>query len=243
MPVEDLPVPHPEPEPLLENAPDRRLVEFYAPCFAHILQMQANTDLGAPEVLRADTKELIETCEHAALQNGIATEAVETAKYAVVAFIDETILSSDWDGADRWMNTPLQLEFYDQFDAGEVFFDELYDLLDDPEANAEALEVYHLCMALGFQGKYQLQGQERLRELIETTGKTLAELPETRTDALAPHGQPRTEPAIDRRTEVPTWVIATAAAVLVVALYGIMRLYVSTTSHEVARIIRQLGSG
>jgi type VI secretion system protein ImpK len=243
MPVTDTSISLSEPEPLLENAPDQRLVEFYAPCFTHILQMQATTDLGEPDALRSYTKELIETCEHAALQNGVDTKAVAEAKYAVVAFIDETILSSDWSGADQWMNTPLQLEFYDQFDAGEVFFDRLYELLDEPNAHAEALEVYHLCMALGFQGKYQLQDQERLRELIETTGKTLSEQPTTRADALAPHGQPRTEPATERRTEVPTWVIATVATLLVVVLYGGMHLYLSSTAHQVARVIRQLGGG
>lgn len=243
MPVKDPPIPLPEPEPLLENATEQRLVEFFAPCFAHVLQMQASNDLGEPEALRAYTKELVEQCERTALENGGGVESVEEAKYAVVALIDETILSSDWNGADRWMNTPLQLEFYDQFDAGEVFFDRLYDLLDAPEAHAEALEVYHLCMALGFQGKYQLQGQERLRELIETTGKTLADLPETRAEALAPHGQPRKEPATERRTEVPTWVIATVATLIVVVLYGGMHLYLSSNAREVARAIGQLAAG
>jgi type VI secretion system protein ImpK len=237
------PVRRTETEAVLDAIHSHRLVELFAPCFTEVLQLQANEAFGEPEGLRPRLKSLLRRSERAALEAGHESDAVEEAKFAVVAFVDETILSSNWAGTEEWMKTPLQLEFYDQFDAGEVFFDRLDDLLDAPAQHAEALEVYYHCMSLGFRGKYQLQEQERFREIVERTAEALTDAPVTSTDALAPHGPPRDQTAAEVENTLPNWVIAAAAALLGVLLYGGMYLYVTFSAHEVAQTIGRLGAG
>lgn len=39
--------------------------------------------------------------------------------------------------------------------------------------NTDLLELYYLCLALGFEGKYKLQGREQLRALIQDLGRDL----------------------------------------------------------------------
>lgn len=244
MPVTDQhPPPVPESDTLLENAPDRRLVELYSPCFVHVLEMQETDALGETEALRRQIYDLLDQCEEAAKEAGISSEDIEEAKFALVAFIDETILSSDWAGTDEWMKTPIQLELYDQFDAGEVFFERLEELREDPAYNAEVLEVYYLCMTLGFKGKYQLQKQEKFREIIESTADLLADLPETSTEEMAPHARPQDQTETEIRSKVPTWVIAAIAALLGVLLYGGMHLYISASARGVATTIQSLSGG
>ncbi len=218
-------------------------MELYSPCFVYILELQTTDDLGESDALRKQIYDLLDQCEEAAKEAGIPSEDIEEAKFAIVAFIDETILSSDWAGTDEWMKTPIQLELYDQFDAGEVFFDRLEELQEEPEYNAQVLEVYYLCMTLGFKGKYQLQQQEKLREMIDSTAEMLTEIPETRTDDIAPNSHPRDQTETEIRSKVPAWVIAAAATLLAVLLYGGMHLYISSSASGVATAIRGLSGG
>jgi type VI secretion system protein ImpK len=97
---------------------------------------------------------------------GKSQQAVMDAKYAFCALMDEIILSSDFSIRDDWERAPLQLRLFGEHLAGERFFDKLETLRLDPGANIEALEVFHTCLLLGFQGKYLLEGTEKLNYLI-----------------------------------------------------------------------------
>jgi type VI secretion system protein ImpK len=225
---------------LFDKTADQRLSEIFAPCFTLILNLRASDDLGDPEGLRRRIKELLDDAEREALRVGASPDDIQSAKFALVAFIDETILSSDWPHKEEWTSTPLQLELYDQYDAGEVFFDRLERLRQEPGARAEVLEVYYLCMTLGFKGKYQIHGQERLRELIESTYEDLRHQPGMGGKDLAPHGAPRGQVAQEMRSKLPTWVIAAAAALIGLLIYAGMYFYASSAADDTAQEIQSL---
>lgn len=236
MSVADAPIP----ALVLERARNQRLSDAYAPCFALILQLRGSRDFGDSTLLRPRVEKLLESAEKDARRNGCAEEDIEAATFALVAFIDETILSSDWRERDRWLARPLQLQRYDRFDAGEHFFERLEHLRSAPAIRAEALEVYFLCMTLGFKGQYMLHDQERLRLLIEETHTELSRLPPMRADRLAPHGTPRDQRSNLSRGRLPTWAILTAAAVIALIIYLGMFLYISGAASETAAFIEQL---
>lgn len=225
---------------LFDERADQRLAEIFAPCFTLILNLRSTDQFGDPEPLRRRTKELLDEAEREALQTGVAPDTIRAAKFALVAFIDETILSSDWPHKEEWASTPLQLELYDQYDAGEVFFDRLDRLRENPRANAEALEIYYLCMALGFKGQYQIHGQEKLREIIENTYDDLRQLPGMQGKDLAPHGAPRGQVAEEVKSKLPSWVIAVAAALIGLLIYAGMSLYISDAAQETAASIQEI---
>lgn len=225
---------------LFDETADKRLSEIFATCFTLILQLRAADEFGDPEVLRRRVKDLLDSAEREALRTGVSPDNIQMAKFAIVAFIDETIISSNWSQKDRWVSTPLQLDLYDQYDAGETFFTRLDKLREQPKANAEALEVYYLCMTLGFKGKYQLHEQERLREIIEGTYDELQRLPGMKPKALSPHGKPRGQVATEVKSKMPTWVIAVAAALIGLVIYMGMYFYISDTADDTAQSIRNL---
>lgn len=97
---------------------------------------------------------------------GKSQEAISDAKYALCALMDEIILSSKFSIRDDWERSPLQLRLFGEHLAGERFFDKLEMLRTDPVQNIEVLEVFHTCLLLGFQGKYLLEGSEKLSYLI-----------------------------------------------------------------------------
>lgn len=230
---------HGENSVLFDEAADRRLAEIFSPCFTLILHLRAADEFGDFEVLRRRIKSLLDDAEREALRTGVSPDNIQISKFAIVAFIDETILSSNWSQKGDWSSTPLQLELYDQYDAGEVFFDRLGRLRQNPRESAEALEVFYLCMTLGFKGKYQIHDQERYREIIENTYEDLRDLPGMSSRQLAPHGSPRGQVTEEVKSKLPTWVIAAAAVLAGVTIYAVTQGFVSSEARNTTNAIEQ----
>jgi type VI secretion system protein ImpK len=89
-----------------------------------------------------------------------------------VAFLDESILNLRNPIFAEWPRQPLQEEMFGHHVAGEIFFQNLQKILgrDDSQETADLLEVYHLCLLLGFAGRYSLSGRGELRSIITTVG-------------------------------------------------------------------------
>jgi type VI secretion system protein ImpK len=107
---------------------------------------------------------------------GKPAKAIEQAKYAFCALLDEVILSSDFDIRNDWERAPLQLRMFGEHLAGERFFDRLEALRAAPEENIETLEVFHCCLLLGFQGKYLLEGNEKLDYLVASIEREITRI-------------------------------------------------------------------
>lgn len=75
------------------------------------------------------------------------------ARFALVALIDETVMSSNWDDATEWATKPLQMQYYGDFTAGDRFFERLEEL--QREAEDDILEVFYTCLCAGFRGRYR----------------------------------------------------------------------------------------
>lgn len=113
---------------------------------------------AAPDAraLREQIRHLLEVAERDALQAGYAPEQVRLAKYAVTALFDEAVLNHGDPAMAEWAQRPLQDELFGGHVGGEHFFRQLRQLLAAPDttALADLLEVYHLCLLLGFRGRY-----------------------------------------------------------------------------------------
>jgi type VI secretion system protein ImpK len=89
---------------------------------------------------------------------GYSSESNQLAFFAVVSLLDESVLKLQNPAFSDWAQRPLQEEMFGHNRAGEIFFDQLQTLLarQDSAENADCLEVYCLCLLLGFKGKYAL---------------------------------------------------------------------------------------
>lgn len=106
----------------------------------------------------------------------VPADEVEEARFALVAWADETILRSSWSGRDDWGRDLLQLQLFRTNRAGDEFYDHLARLRGDQH---HAREVYFLCLALGFEGRYAGRDAERAElmrqqfELLRASGRAL----------------------------------------------------------------------
>ena len=97
---------------------------------------------------------------------GLNTQKIEYLKYVLAAFVDEIILNSDWPEKLSWMRRSLQLQFFGEHSAGEGFFARLNQLRQAGIAELDILEIYTLCLQLGFQGVYRFKDKIQLTTLI-----------------------------------------------------------------------------
>lgn len=114
---------------------------------------------------RAEMVKHLRVAEQRARGRGYSEDDVKRVIFAVVAFLDESVLSSRNPTFADWPRLPLQAELFGNQLAGEVFFQELQRILNRPDANevADLLEVFGLCLLLGFKGRYAAGGAGDLR--------------------------------------------------------------------------------
>lgn len=223
----------------IRAAKDLRLAEIFAPCFTLILQLRSTQEYGDEAVLRSRILNLLDHAEREGRRSGFETEELRAAKFAIVAFIDEAIFSSDWSQKYSWLARPLQLQLYDRNDAGEEFFARLAQLLAQPAGWADVLEVYYLCMALGFKGRYQLHQQEQLRSLIEEAHAALSRINGAKSEVLSPHGKPKGH-AMPTPQGLSVWLMVVVALVLALSVYLFARVTISGQAADTVRTIEQV---
>jgi type VI secretion system protein ImpK len=103
--------------------------------------------------------------EHLGLEKQIPTHHALDAKYALAALLDEAIMRSEWSGKNTWMDQSLQLRLFGEHLAGVNFFNRLARIRQNGELNIAVLEIFFVCLQLGFQGKYAMSQQEELKAL------------------------------------------------------------------------------
>jgi type VI secretion system protein ImpK len=118
---------------------------------------------------RQHIREALKTAAHEARDvAAYSSEDVKMAMFAVVGFLDETILNARNPIFADWPRKPLQEELFGTHLAGEQFFQNLDTLLgrNDSPDTADTLEVHQLCLLLGFRGRYSARSAGELQSLL-----------------------------------------------------------------------------
>lgn len=196
------------------------MTDLCADVFAFSFQLKAaggNAD-GA-EAVKQKVVHLLSDFEQAARAGGYKAEGIAHAKYALAAFVDELVLGSTLAYKDEWAGSPLQLELFNDFAAGEEFYNKLKTVRAGGDADSrEAAGVFFLCLTHGFKGMYiDLKGMEERRALMEALAAELKTGISGNSKALSPAWQAPDElPKLVR--SAPAWLAPVACAVLLVLI-------------------------
>ncbi len=202
--------------------------------FYLLFLLKAKQGPSDADPFRASIKEFLSAVERGATKLGSSPEDVHLCKYAFCATVDEVILMSQFKVREAWQRQPLQLQFFGDQLAGEQFFVKLENLRRDGAPKLQALEVFHMCLLMGFQGKYILEGTEKLNYLTARLGDEIAHLKGSRA-AFAPHWAPPDQVANRLKNDVPLWVIASVFALMgALAFSGLRWELGRSTEHELA---------
>jgi type VI secretion system protein ImpK len=139
---------------------------------AYVAYFKKTVDTKQPpfEHVKNDIIRLLTQSEEC-LKKGLFTqEDFNQARFAICAWVDEVILSSSWEQKNQWQREQLQRIYYNTTDAGEEFFERLNAL---GLHQRDVREVYYLCLALGFTGRYCNKGDDLLLDQLKSSNLKL----------------------------------------------------------------------
>ena len=153
-------------------------------------QLPNSSQLPSPAELRQQLTAAVDKVVSRGRRAEVPDTDLAEARYALVALLDEQVLKANWSGRTEWMNRPLQFELYRDNNAGEDFFVRLTALLRSG-TRPLAVQVYYLCLGLGFKGMYaQTNDTKAIAKFTSAARQQLAGLLPP-ADNLSPHGMPQ----------------------------------------------------
>lgn len=198
---------------------DRALADLMYDGFCLLMLLRQGQAPGDAAGFVTRIRAFIDAFEREARAQGALAEDIDDARYAFCATIDETILRSQLPLRALWERRPLQLAYFGDQVAGEQFFVRLEAQRAQGARRVQALEVSYLCLLLGFEGRYALEGSEKLGYLTARVGDELAQH-RGRRAGFAPHWQAPDAIRHRLRSELPPWAIVAAFGLVALLAYG-----------------------
>lgn len=182
--------------------------------------LRATVSHPDPASLRTQLLARVKEFEAAAAAQGVARHQVVAARYLLCTMLDEALAGTPWGAEGRWAPHGLLQTFHDDEDGGDKAFRLLERLGEDPVANRDLLELFHVCMALGFEGRFRHAPHGRAQR--EAVAQRLYEtVRPVRAAGAARQLSLRWRGVATRGNEdlrvLPLWVVAAVAGALLLA--------------------------
>jgi len=182
----------------------------------------------------------VQEFETAARASGVPQQKVIAARYVLCTFIDEVAAATPWGASGTWAQHNLLQEFHDERDGSEKAFKLLERLGEDVAANLDVLELFYVCIALGFEGRYR--NKPNGRSQLDAISARLVEV-------LRPEGGKQSSRTLSLRWEgvpmqqsrtllvLPTWVVGVVGAALVLGALLLLNARLNNLSRPAFRQI------
>ena len=170
-----------------------------------------------------------------AIQPGLDNETYQRARYAVCATVDDIAqnLPGMTNDTAEWARRSMVVTFFHENIGGDRFWQLTDDMLGRPQQNMNLIELFHACLAAGFEGRFRVMpdGKRRLQEIMTQLYACLDFPRSLSTRELVPHWRGETAPM----AKVGFWnYIAMAGAIafgVLMLIYIILRLILLQTGH------------
>lgn len=197
-----------------EQASSRRqtnndLVTFAGPVFDLILRLRAGIVQPSND-LRPKVAALLKDFEERALRYRHRESIIQVAKFGLASFVDEAVLTNNFPLREEWEKYPIQLEHFGEQLAGNKFYEKLEAMLRQIEVTADAVEIYYVCMLLGFKGRYAVYEHDKLLATMQQTADALVKAGKIAPVELSPHWLVQDQPVPPEKKGMPTWAKITA---------------------------------
>lgn len=153
------------------------LVDCFIPAMTYVIETldtvtpDRDLDYGS---FRQQIIQLLREHEDRTKFSAYSEDDINNALFAVVTFIDEKVMNSQWRYKAQWGAELLQRHFFNTTRGGLDFFNRLDALNPYNPVERDVREVYFYCLALGFAGKYYRPGDRaQLTDLIAANADIL----------------------------------------------------------------------
>lgn len=216
------------------------LVSLAAPVLELVLKLQAGI-VAPSNDLRKTVAQLLSEMEKRATVLRHSERQVRDVKFALAAFVDETVLTANFPLKDEWEKHPLQLEYFGEHLAGVKFFEKLDELIKHIQTEADVVEVYYVCMLLGFKGKYKVYMEEQLKDVVRSTADQLRSVGRLQEGDLSPHWrvldrqEPPRDPGLPLWAKIGAGVFAGLAVLIYMVLIFLLKSDVNAAKEQLLR--------
>jgi len=211
-----------------ERATKNDLITFAGPVFDLILRLKSGI-VAPSNDLRPKVAAMLTDFEKRAERYRFNPKIISVSKFALAAFVDETMLTNNFPMRDQWEKYALQLEYFGEQLAGNKFFEKLDAMLGQIDMTKDAVEVYYVCMLLGFKGRYAVYEQEKLLEIMQRTANALVKVGKIAPVELSPHWLVTDQPEPPKKRGMPAWAKIGALGGLGFALVVYLVLFVMSS--------------
>lgn len=222
-----------------ERTAKNDLVAFAGPIFDLILRLKAGIVQPSME-LRPKIASMLSDFERRAERYRFNHKIIQVSKFALASFVDEIVLTNNFHLKEEWEKYALQLEYFGEQLAGNKFFDKLEAMLKQIEVTQDAVEIYYICMLLGFKGRYAIYEKEKLLATMQKTANALVKVGKIKPTELSPHWLANDQPKPPEKRGMSTWakVSVFGGLCLAVIIYLVMFLASSVFLRDAAEPLK-----
>ncbi len=163
----------------------------------------------------------------------LSEEHLRRAVYALAATADDIALNLPGQGAEaaEWARRSLVVRYFQEAIGGDRFWRLLDQMVAQPSGHEDLLELYHACMAAGFEGRYRVaeHGRQLHRELLQRVYQALPSRGGLSRLELVPNWRGLEAPAETVGMWGPVAMAAAIAAGLLLVIYIVLRIVLAQT--------------
>jgi type VI secretion system protein ImpK len=207
------------------------LMELCMPLYGYATMLPGEASAAQPDydAFRKEILAALQRIERDAPEHGVEEEDAREASYALSLFLDEQVVYSEWQGKSRWSAEPLHIVLHRDAEGGENFYRRLEELSNRQKA---VKEVYLVCLALGYRGKYAdldpAQQAARIGEIRQKILRSIHPVPLDKQPVLFPDAYRSAAPVTDAVPPAPRWwVMASGATILAVLILWLILFWVA----------------
>jgi type VI secretion system protein ImpK len=201
----------------------KTLPEICVDFFSLVIQLRVTGEYGDYDSLFKKVQLIFDAIGFEAQKNDIPFEDIEDTKYALCALLDQAILTSDCSFKDEWSARPLELHYFGKNVAGVEFFNKLEEIRSKIETKHNVLEIYYYCLINGFEGKYRIEGAEKLKLLIDNLCADLKRQKQGNFEKLSTQWELPQSLMQKVTNTIPPWVISAAVLFVVFLVFIVLK--------------------
>lgn len=224
----------------LRGVEANRLIDAANPLLGLVIRVRRLADYQQVPALYQQVVDEIAELDRDLVEQGYERPVVVAYRYVLCAFIDEAVLGTDWGAHSVWSQQSLLSRFHNETWGGEKVFAILSRMEQEPERYRDMLEFIHLCLCLGFEGRYKVManGREEYEQIVRGLQERLLGADEERGREPLTQPMDHVAPARNRfRSGLPVWGIG---GLFVMAMAGVYALYHMALDERIRNVLSVL---
>ncbi|MFA7554826.1 MAG: type IVB secretion system protein IcmH/DotU [Spongiibacteraceae bacterium] len=205
-------------------------------------RLRTTLEHNDPQGLQRQLINEIKQFEQAAKNQQVPAEQLLPARYLLCALLDEIALNAPWGASSRWSQHSLLSQFHNETSGGEKFFSVLQRMLEAPAQHLDVLELFYLCLSLGFQGKFRLdpRGRENLEHISSSLYQTIKNYRGEFQPDLSPNWSSHVACQRSMMQYIPLWVVSSCVLVALMFIFSGFRLWLYQSTEPTTERLNQL---